>query len=44
MNTEGPDYERAAAVLVRIGMRMVTKGKKESEKREDHEAHGDGEA
>ncbi|MGO9027543.1 MAG: hypothetical protein ACLQOZ_02785 [Acidimicrobiales bacterium] len=27
MSTAGPDYERAAAVLVRIGLRMVNEGK-----------------
>ena len=27
MSTAGPDYERVAAVLVRIGLRMVTEGK-----------------
>jgi len=30
MNAAGPDYERVAAVLVRIGLRMV------SEERQEH--------
>ena len=31
MSTAGPDYERVAAVLVRIGLRMVNEDKVEQE-------------
>ena len=40
MNGEGPDYERVAAVLVRIGLRLVT----ESERNESSEHEGGNDA
>ena len=38
MSTAGPDYERVAAVLVRIGLRMVSEG--EVEEQEDSNVDG----
>jgi hypothetical protein len=45
VNATGPDYERVAAVLVRIGLRMVTDGtvnEEQQDKVEQEESDVDG--
>ena len=40
MSTAGPDYERVAAVLVRIGLRMVNEGNVHEDKQDKVEQEG----
>jgi hypothetical protein len=35
VSTAGPDYERVAAVLVRIGLRMVSEGNEDKQDKQD---------
>lgn len=41
MSTAGPDYERVAAVLVRIGLRMVVEGMVNEDTVHEVAVHGD---
>jgi hypothetical protein len=40
VSTDGPDYERVAAVLVRIGLRMVHEDKVNEDKQDKMEQEG----